>query len=405
MFSILIIIPIILVIIYLVYYNKLTPHKTNNIREVYAEGLDLLVSGKRVSAYKNFKNIIEQDSNNINAYLRLGQILREGGNSVKALKIHKNLLHRKNLSSYELIELHKNLALNYFELNNFSKSIEEAKKILTIENDNEWAISHLIRLYRKDNNWKEATEYLKLFFNKSGKSDKRKLALYKIQHARIETNNQNFQDARDILDRSLNIDEELGLVYFFIGKTYSEESNIEYDKAIALEKNGLNSISDQDQYNNYVDNAKKLLSKSIPMWIHFLEINPNQSWLVLPVLKDALFAIDRYSEIEEIFLKLINKFPENIEILASLADYYSNKGDIEKAIEIIEKALSKNDNSILVKLIRFKLNLQNSKSTTSLKELDDIINIILKDTSYQMNKDKSSNSDIKWIFNTNDISD
>ena len=98
MFSILIIIPIIIVIICLVYYNKLTPHKTNNIREIYTEGLDLLVSGKRVSAYKNFKNIIKQDSNNINAYLRLGQILREGGNSVKALKIHKSLFDhlRKN---------------------------------------------------------------------------------------------------------------------------------------------------------------------------------------------------------------------------------------------------------------------------------------------------------------------
>ena len=125
MFSILFIIPVIIIIIYLVYYNKLRPHKTNNIREVYAEGLDLLVSGKRVSAYKNFKNIIEQDSNNINAYLRLGQILREGGNPVKALKIHKSLLYRKKLSSYELIELHKNLALNYFELNNFAKSIED----------------------------------------------------------------------------------------------------------------------------------------------------------------------------------------------------------------------------------------------------------------------------------------
>ena len=77
------------------------------------------------------------------------------------------------------------------------------------------------------------------------------------------------------------------------------------------------------------------------MWVHFLEINPGQSWLVLPFINVALFALDRYSEVEIILLKIIDKFPENTEVLASLADYYSNKGDFDKAIEIIEKALVK----------------------------------------------------------------
>ena len=58
MFSVLILIPIIGLLIYFLYYRKLKPHKVNNIREMYAEGLDMLVSGKRIAAYKNFKSII-----------------------------------------------------------------------------------------------------------------------------------------------------------------------------------------------------------------------------------------------------------------------------------------------------------------------------------------------------------
>ena len=116
MFSILIFIPIIGAGIYFLYYRKLKPHKINNIREMYAEGLDMLVSGKRISAYKNFKKIIDEDSNNIKAYLKLGQILREGGNAVKALKIHNSLLLRKRMTTYERIELHKNIAMNYYSL-------------------------------------------------------------------------------------------------------------------------------------------------------------------------------------------------------------------------------------------------------------------------------------------------
>ena len=405
MYFVIIIVPIIVIVLYLYYNNKINPHKVNNIREMYAEGLDMLVSGKRIAAYNNFKNIIDKDSNNIKSYIRLGQVLREGGNPSKALKVHKSLLLRKKMSSYELIELHKNLSLNYYSLENFRKSIEEAKNILKIENDNEWAIGHLILLYKKENNWKEATDYLKVYFDKLDKRDNHKLALYKIQSSRMEIKNKNFDKAREILERALNIDDSLPLAYFFMGKTYSEESSVEYDKALELDKSGLNSMKDKEQYNVHIDSAKNLLSKSLPNWINFLELSPDNSWLVLPLIKDALFAVDRYSELEDILSKLIEKYPENLEILASLADYYSNKGEINKAIEIIEKAISKNKNSIIVKLIKLKLTLQNAGNHDSVTNLDNIINIILKDTSYQMNKDKSSNSDIKWIFNNNDISE
>ena len=44
------------------------------------------------------KNIIEKDSENIKAYLRLGQGLREGGNPSQALKIHKGFCYRKKLN-------------------------------------------------------------------------------------------------------------------------------------------------------------------------------------------------------------------------------------------------------------------------------------------------------------------
>lgn len=402
MFSVLILIPIIGLLIYFLYYRKLKPHKVNNIREMYAEGLDMLVSGKRIAAYKNFKSIINEDSNNIKAYLRLGQILREGGNAIKALKIHKSLMLRKKITTYEKIELHKNMALNYYELDNFDKSIFEAEKILNIEKDNEWAIYHLINLYKKNNDWMKATEYLKSYFNTKGNRDNHKLALYKIQHARIEIENNNFEEARNIINRALNLEDDLAIAYYYLGKTYSKESTLVYDKAIEIEKNGLNSISDKEKYNKYVEDAKKMLSKSIPMWIHYLEINPQQSWFVIPLLKDALFSLDRYSELEDIFYKLSEKYPDSIEILAALADYYSIKGDLDKAIDIIEKALKQNKDSILVKLIKFKLNIQKNSENISLNDIDDIIAFILKDTAYQMINDQTINSDIRWLFNNDE---
>ena len=76
------------------------PNRKEHVKDLYAEGLDLLIEGKRKAAFQNFKDIIEKDSENIKAYLRLGQVLREGGSAQQALKIHKSLLHRKKWKNF-----------------------------------------------------------------------------------------------------------------------------------------------------------------------------------------------------------------------------------------------------------------------------------------------------------------
>ena len=117
----------------LIYIFNYKPRSKEKVKDLYAEGLDLLIAGKRKAAYQNFKDIIDKDSENIKAYLRLGQVLREGGNPLQALKIHKGLQYRKNMNRYENLELHKNLALDYYYSNNLISSIYELEAMLKRE--------------------------------------------------------------------------------------------------------------------------------------------------------------------------------------------------------------------------------------------------------------------------------
>ena len=52
------------VIVYVLNYK---PMRKSKVKDLYAEGLDLLITGKRKSAYKNFQDIIQKDSDNIKA--------------------------------------------------------------------------------------------------------------------------------------------------------------------------------------------------------------------------------------------------------------------------------------------------------------------------------------------------
>ncbi|MAW75658.1 MAG: hypothetical protein CMG09_07040 [Candidatus Marinimicrobia bacterium] len=400
----LIVILLLVIAIGCIYFFFIKKTESTNIKELYAEGLDMLVSGKRKAAYKNFKLIVEKDSNNIRAYIRLGQVLREGGKVAKAIKMHKNLLIRKDITNYEMIELYKNLTLDYYKIKNYKQSIVECKKILEYESNNEWAINQLILLSVKDKDWSQATHFLKTSFEKTGKIDNDKLSLFKIQQSKKLINEKKFNEAREILDKALNLKQDSYPVYYFIAKSYSEESSIEYNKAVEIQNKGSESLSDSNEYNQFLEQAKKILSKAIPFWVHFTEINPNQSWLVLPSLKDALFVLDRYSELENILLQLNEKNKDNIEILVSLADYYSHKGEVDKAINLIDSyENNREENFVLIKLMKVKLELQKSKNNVLSNELDKIFNLLIKDKRYQFLNNESSSSDMKWLLEEDDL--
>ena len=91
------------------YIFRLKPSRKTGTKELYSEGLDMMINGMQRSAYNNFKKIVDMDTNNIKAYLRLGHVLRESGNATNALKIHKGLTIRQNLSFYDKLELYKKI--------------------------------------------------------------------------------------------------------------------------------------------------------------------------------------------------------------------------------------------------------------------------------------------------------
>ena len=383
-----------------VYVLNYKPMRKSKVKDLYAEGLDLLITGRRKSAYNNFKDIIQKDSDNIKAYLRLGQVLREGGNPTQALKVHRGLLHRRDLTHYEQIELHKNIALDYYKIGNISDAIGELHVLLKIEKNSEWAISQLITFYREQQDWEKAGEYFAQYQKLTNKEDKHKLALYKIQEGRILIKNKQFQDARKTFEEALNINSDLGVAYYFIGNSYSSESEEEYQKSIESDsdnQHGLQANTD------YLEKAKSLLGKAIPMWILYTELNPEQAWMVIHLLKDGLFALDRYSEIEDILKHILKNDSDNIEVVASLSEIYSHRGENTEALELIDSALEQDPTSLIVKLIKMKLQAKKERSSNEFtRGLDEIIHFLVTDERFQIYKNTATDPDIIWLYETSD---
>ena len=139
------------------------------------------------------------------------------------------------------------------------------------------------------------------------------------------------------------------------------------------------------------------------MWIKYSKTNPNQSWMVIHLLKDALFALNRYDELEHILKEIIDKDNKNSEVIASLADMFAHKGDLKNALDIIDSNINKNSKSLIIKLIRLKLLALDDSQNIS-KELDKLINFFVTDEGYHLYNDTKPDEDIVWINNnSNDV--
>ena len=183
---------------------------------------------------------------------------------------------------------------------------------------------------------------------------------------------------------------ELGICYKLIGDTYSQESEIEYQQS-------------KEEENQSIDKAKDLLSKALSMWIKYAQAKPRHSKNVMHLIKDSLFALERYSEFEDILKDLIERDSTNIDALITLADYYSHLGENEKSIKLLDTLKEKDKQSILARMVRLKLRFNISDSITDdiKDELNDMTDIMSK--SDQDYSSSSKDEDIEWLSDNEEI--
>ena len=125
--------------------------------------------------------------------------------------------------------------------------------------------------------------------------------------------------------------------------------------------------------------------------------------MVIHLLKDGLFALDRYSEIEDILKQILKNNSDNIEVIASLSEIYSHRGENTEAIELIDSALEQDPTSLIVKLIKMKLQAKKEKSSNEFSRgLDDIIHFLVTDERFQIYKNTATDPDIIWLYEASD---
>jgi len=315
--------------------------KSVSVNKIYSEALDAIIKGKNSQAIKLLKQVVTKDSENVGAYLHLGNLLRTI-NPQQASKIHQSLTIRPKLSKQISQEIHQSLALDYAEMQNYKRAKIEAEMVLKSNKKNVWANQFLLQMAEKLHDWESAARIATTLQKIIGKRDNRQLAEIHCKAGEDYFDNKELKKALTQFKKAAKIDPTFSKAYANIGNIYEEE---------------------------------KKIKKALINWEKSLSAKEFGDSKVFKKLESALFELGKFNEAENIYNRILNNKPNESRALQKLTQLLKEKNDTEGALKLIDKTLS-DDDSIIGRLVKIKLLLGQANSVDLSNQIDEVIGII-----------------------------
>jgi lipopolysaccharide biosynthesis regulator YciM len=302
--ELLIVVLVILVLVIIYYYTRVL-RKPKGEKSHYLSALEFLAEGNDKWAIQKFKEAIREDTEHVEAYLRLGDLLRKKGMTSNALKIHKDLTLRSNLTNDMRSRIQYSLLLDYEEMGSFKNAIEIANELLgnpkTFQKEIAVKILHHLE---QEQEWQDAYNTLKKRFKELTPQLKKKAALYIVFDGLKTQEKGEGKDARIKFKEALKLDPECVAAFYYIGRSYYHENRTE---------------------------------DAIREWERLCESVPEKSYFVYEELEKAWFDLGKFKEAERLYKEILQKDPANVHAAIALCEIYNKKEDLDRALNILEK--------------------------------------------------------------------
>ena len=308
----------------------------------YTEALSSLIDGDKIKAMNKFREVVKADTDNLDAYLKLGDIYREYGKYPQALRVHQSLTIRKELSNYEKTSICKSLLLDFRMMKDWDNAIEQAKNILELDKNSQWARKELLEIYKRKGDWDGAVEAAKGLQKQQKQKDTETLALYQVQQGLEKRKKGEERDARIIFKKALKTSSQCAAAHYFIGVSYLKEKR---DK------------------------------EAVEAWRKFVNTDPKHAYLVFDKLEEVLYDLGNFEESEKIYEELLNLDNGNVSAIAALSDLYERKGDTKEGIAILRKAVKSDKSSLRTRANLIQMLLGNDVSKEVKDNLKSLISL------------------------------
>lgn len=137
-------------------YNNLSK---KTFAHSYYRGMSYLLNEQIDDSVDKFIYALNVNSETLEIHLALGNLMRRKGDAAKAIKIHKNLLECRELSSKQQHEAQLELARDYVNAGLLDRAENLFQELIDIDSPYKFpALEHLVEIYQNEKEWSKAIQ-------------------------------------------------------------------------------------------------------------------------------------------------------------------------------------------------------------------------------------------------------
>ena len=302
---------------------------SNPAREHYYAGLRALLSGEEELAFQRFRDSVREDSQIVDAYLRIGELLRRRGQVEKSLAIHQDLAQREGMRPDEQVAIRRALAADHLAM---GQRDEARRLLLELTKDPSacaWAVSLLHREHLKDGEFEEAYKRRQELVRLGEPLDPAVAAVYLTLAGYAASEAGEHRRGRVLVRDALKVFAASPAAHLALGELYERDGRRE---------------------------------DAVRAFKAFLESAPELSGLVFPRLEKVLFDMGQYSEIAGIYQQVLAADSLNTDALLGLARYSDKKGDHQSALAYLARIVEADPGHLLARQLLVQIHREQGSS-------------------------------------------
>jgi len=355
---------VVAVIFHRVWVSIASKRRRTSGKNPYVEGVSALLDGDYEAAMGFFKQAVRDDPQDIDPYLRLGDVFRETGDTKRAIQMHRELTVRPSMQKSVLARVLLSLARDYVKAKRMDRGAATYEQVLETQPRNEKAMNELLAVYEEMGEWDKAYLIRRNISKVTKVDDTRFLALYKAYVGKQYMDRGDLKKAESSLKDAVKIDSECASAYLYLGDVYYAEGNI--------------------------DNA-------ISSWRRIVTLFPDIAHITFRRLEKAFYEKGRFEKIVDLYNDVLDRNPGDVSTLMTLANIHRKKGNLDDALRMVQTALEFDPKSRRVKQALAKLYYERGDTEQSLRAMVEAFNgFSSDDEQYDCSNCCYKSNDVLW---------
>lgn len=144
----------------------------------YFKGLNYLLNEQPDKAIECFVRMLEVDSDTVEIHLAVGNLFRQRGEVVRAIRIHQNLITRTTLSKSQRAHALLELAQDYMRAGLFDRAETLCRELIDMDAHTARALALLSDIYQQEKEWDQAILVTQRLYDQTGQPMEQAIAQF-----------------------------------------------------------------------------------------------------------------------------------------------------------------------------------------------------------------------------------